>query len=549
SRARTSNSGHVGYTDSLDDLSLYVSPRTPNSPGRTAGVTPLQLAIDVVAAARDVDSAARPRSVAISGPTSPISASSVWTRADEVKSDGVAPSLRAAIGDAPLHLHDVAGQSFRVVVKAAARVNVSAVSLSTHVVSFGVASVGVLKTAFVELRNERAHRAVMQLSYRSKVVRITSVENVNIDAPFVVPARSVHRLRIEYLPRKANREYVREVRLFNLCNPANELAFEVRSTNVDNSRLPLHSLFYYVHPLPGSRSVFDHMPGVQALAADARSGSAFARTPTANQHGEHEFGSSIAAPGEAAMGGNVLDNDEEKIDIEDDNNDDGEDDDNEEEENEEDDDEDDEDEDNDDDVDGESVVDRAEGNDEAAAAAASTTAAAATGSHFAASASSAPFSFPSAASVASGARSMRHQLPELPPSTAAAQASSARASLVRARAAFEGIVLDSELQEFPVSFNDVATEQSFVRAWTKQQHTLLRGLAQRHRSLEEVEVIELGAHEVDTVFIVFTPRISAGSSFGSTTTGVHASSSPRTELDVTMHDSLCKLHKFETTIR
>ncbi|PWN42321.1 hypothetical protein IE81DRAFT_323647 [Ceraceosorus guamensis] len=124
----------------------------------------------------------------------------------------------------------------------------SFITVSPKVVDFGEANVGARKFAHVAVENRSELTARIDLRFVSKVLSMYRDE-------VSIPALQTVELRVDFFPRRINKSYRKQITVANLMNRSNDQIFEVRSRNVDEERIGLHSLFYRILTPSGANFV------------------------------------------------------------------------------------------------------------------------------------------------------------------------------------------------------------------------------------------------------------------------------------------------------
>ncbi|EGC35017.1 hypothetical protein DICPUDRAFT_79246 [Dictyostelium purpureum] len=134
-------------------------------------------------------------------------------------------------------------------IKVASRVCASVVKIPSEI-NLGDCTVGTTKSTTIQLVNLSDLMASMQLRFQSKVI---SFKNQT----FTIPPKQSYDLQIDFLPRKNNPDYRKQITFVNLKNPNNDQQFlEVRANNIDEHSVSVHSKFYHLET-PYSRNYID----------------------------------------------------------------------------------------------------------------------------------------------------------------------------------------------------------------------------------------------------------------------------------------------------
>ena len=113
----------------------------------------------------------------------------------------------------------------------------SFITLSTKGLRLGDCQIGVLKTARVMIDNVSELPAHVSINYKSKVIRFRTHSLV------IPPQESVETI-IDFVPRKVNPDYCKQVTFSNLDNPDQEELLEISANNIDDKRFSLHASYY-----------------------------------------------------------------------------------------------------------------------------------------------------------------------------------------------------------------------------------------------------------------------------------------------------------------
>ena len=89
------------------------------------------------------------------------------------------------------------------------------------------------------MRNLSELPAVVSISFNSKVLSLAVPQRVVTIAP-----RQAHELRFDFVPRRVNPAYRKQVTITNLKNEGDEHLVEFVANNVDRHNISFHSLFY-----------------------------------------------------------------------------------------------------------------------------------------------------------------------------------------------------------------------------------------------------------------------------------------------------------------
>ncbi|KAL6074415.1 Autophagy-related protein 2 [Balamuthia mandrillaris] len=121
-----------------------------------------------------------------------------------------------------------------------ARVCTSIIHIPRSVINLGDCAIGSWKSAVVEVHNISELPAKIAMKYQSKVVTFKDQDEI------IIPAKQTADLKMNFVPRKINPDYRKEITMINLNNPRNDQFVEVRANNIDPLRITFHSLFYHV---------------------------------------------------------------------------------------------------------------------------------------------------------------------------------------------------------------------------------------------------------------------------------------------------------------
>ncbi|GAM18857.1 hypothetical protein SAMD00019534_020320 [Acytostelium subglobosum LB1] len=133
-------------------------------------------------------------------------------------------------------------------IKVASRVCTSSFTIPTDI-NLGDCTVGQLISPVVHITNQSDLPALIQLRYQSKVIafRLQSIP---------IPPRQSYDLQMDFLPRKNNPEYRKQITFVNANNPDNTEYLEVRANNMDEQSISVHSRYYHLET-PFSRNYID----------------------------------------------------------------------------------------------------------------------------------------------------------------------------------------------------------------------------------------------------------------------------------------------------
>ena len=137
-------------------------------------------------------------------------------------------------------------------VQCRARVCTSVVKVSPTRYDFGDCGIQSQKRATALVRNLSELPAVVSISFNSKVLSLAVPQRVVTIAP-----RQAHELRFDFVPRRVNPAYRKQVTITNLKNEGDEHLVEFVANNVDRHNISFHSLFYtlaLLAPPPSGRA-------------------------------------------------------------------------------------------------------------------------------------------------------------------------------------------------------------------------------------------------------------------------------------------------------
>ena len=120
-----------------------------------------------------------------------------------------------------------------------ARSCTSFVEIEPSVVDFGDTDVGTTKSMPLKITNISDVPAKVEFRFVSKILS-APLEEINI------AANKSAEVRLTIFPRKVNPDYQKQITIANLLNRDNDQQVDVRSSNVDQQMVALHSLFYRV---------------------------------------------------------------------------------------------------------------------------------------------------------------------------------------------------------------------------------------------------------------------------------------------------------------
>jgi hypothetical protein len=123
------------------------------------------------------------------------------------------------------------------IVQCRARVCASMLAVPAPVHNFGDCDIQTLKVANVLVKNLSDLPTQISISMHSKALSTTQTT-------VLIGPRSSHELRFNFVPRRVNPSYRKEVTITNLNNAGDEHVVEFVSNNVDRHNISFHSLFY-----------------------------------------------------------------------------------------------------------------------------------------------------------------------------------------------------------------------------------------------------------------------------------------------------------------
>ena len=121
--------------------------------------------------------------------------------------------------------------------RATARACQSYVSLERDRFDFGDVNLGTKQAASVRLLNHSDLPAQMEVSLASQSVRVRRMA-------LLVPARTSHDLKFDFIPRKLNALYHKDIAIANVHNTANMLQLRLTAVIIDEHKVLFHSTFY-----------------------------------------------------------------------------------------------------------------------------------------------------------------------------------------------------------------------------------------------------------------------------------------------------------------
>ncbi|KAF2076702.1 hypothetical protein CYY_002015 [Polysphondylium violaceum] len=134
-------------------------------------------------------------------------------------------------------------------IKVASRVCLSAVKVPTEI-NLGDCTVGNLRTKNIHLHNLSDLPAALQVRYQSKVISLTPLS-------FNIPPKQSYDLQLDFLPRKNNPDYRKQITFVNVKSPTNDQQFlEIRANNLDEHSVNVHSKYYHLE-MPLNRNNID----------------------------------------------------------------------------------------------------------------------------------------------------------------------------------------------------------------------------------------------------------------------------------------------------
>eukprot|EP00127_Corallochytrium_limacisporum_P000770 Clim_evm56s25 gene=Clim_evmTU56s25 len=138
------------------------------------------------------------------------------------------------------------GMTERRTLQCRAQVCTSMVELSHSEVHLGDLNIGTIYTHVVDVANLSELPTKVEVLLRSKVV------NCPKEVLYLGPLEKVS-VRLQICPRRVNPDYRKEVIFANMFNRSNDQVLDLRSNNVDEKGVSLHSLFYNL-VTPSARS-------------------------------------------------------------------------------------------------------------------------------------------------------------------------------------------------------------------------------------------------------------------------------------------------------
>jgi hypothetical protein len=127
-------------------------------------------------------------------------------------------------------------------IKVTSKVCLSLIEVANDEINLGDCNIGSWKSAAVALANNSDLPAYVAVRYESKVISF----QVKKEEVVVIPPKQMQEFMFDFVPRKTNPDYRKQVTFANLRNPNNDQFAEIRAINVDQHGVMLHSLFYHL---------------------------------------------------------------------------------------------------------------------------------------------------------------------------------------------------------------------------------------------------------------------------------------------------------------
>ena len=138
-------------------------------------------------------------------------------------------------------------------VQCRARVCASLLTVTPSIYQLGDCDIQTHKRATLIVRNLAELPAEIEISMHSKVLAVAETR-------LSIGPKQVHELRFDFVPRRVNPYYRKEVTITNCNNPHDEHVIEFVANNVDRHNISFHSMFYEL-------AVLRHQPRAAAGAA------------------------------------------------------------------------------------------------------------------------------------------------------------------------------------------------------------------------------------------------------------------------------------------
>eukprot|EP01133_Synstelium_polycarpum_P011912 gene11912-13878_t len=133
-------------------------------------------------------------------------------------------------------------------VKVSSRVCTSAISIPAEL-DLGDCTVGMPISRTIHVQNLSELATTVSLRFQSKVIGFKTTQ-------VHLPAKQTVDLHMDFLPRKNNPEYRKQITLINANNSHNDQYLEVRANNADEASVSVHAKYYHLET-PFSRNYID----------------------------------------------------------------------------------------------------------------------------------------------------------------------------------------------------------------------------------------------------------------------------------------------------
>ncbi|KAL1530705.1 hypothetical protein AB1Y20_001604 [Prymnesium parvum] len=165
------------------------------------------------------------------------------------------------------------------IVQCRARVCTSLLQVSPTVYNLGDCDIQTHKVATNVVRNLSDLPAIIKVSMKSKA-SLTFASCLHVlstaETRIVVPPRQTHDIKFDFVPRRVNPAYRKQVTITNLMNASDEHLIEFVASNVDRHNISFHSLFYKLSLLRPLNDSAGALLGSRRISCVSSDGSALA---------------------------------------------------------------------------------------------------------------------------------------------------------------------------------------------------------------------------------------------------------------------------------
>ena len=112
-------------------------------------------------------------------------------------------------------------------------------------VNLGDCTIGSSSKGQVHVRNMSDLPCTIKIEFSSKILKLSD-SSIRSDGTAVIPPLTLNTFQLEISPMRINPGYCKQITIVNVTNRLNDQFVNLRANNVDSNRVSLHALFYHV---------------------------------------------------------------------------------------------------------------------------------------------------------------------------------------------------------------------------------------------------------------------------------------------------------------